>query len=210
MSGARTTTRIPAPGERRKRLPPKLEAVLARLCERLGPLTKTKAVKLPYLVDVVTRHALGRRITEGTHQTWDYGVVTREAYRFFTHGSGKPWFKIEPHHFSEGGVLISLDHGPPPPLDDDEREIVDHVSERYGQMDAGQLGALTKALNTDLDGSVWGSNHDAEVGEDAYARLADGWLTLYEALPRLDLTDERLWGEPIDDIDEYLKGALGA
>ena len=31
---------------------PKLSAVLARLCERLGPLFSTQAVKLPYLVDV--------------------------------------------------------------------------------------------------------------------------------------------------------------
>jgi len=191
-------------------LPPKLEAVLARLCERLGPMTKTRAVKLPYLVDVVARHTLGRRITEGTHQTWDYGVVTREAYRFFTHESGEPLFKVDPHPFSEGGVLISLGQAPSPSLEGEEREIVDHVADLYGQMDAGQLGTLTKALNTELEASAWGSNHDAEVGEDAYARLADGWQALYERLPRLDLTDESQWGEPIEDVEGYLKSALSA
>ncbi len=180
-----------------------------RLCERLGPITKTKAVKLPYLVDVVARHTLERRITEGTHQTWDYGVVTREAYRFFTHDSGGPLFKIEPHHYSEGGVLISLGRASRlPTLEDEEREIVDHVAEIYGEMDAAQLGALTKALNTELEASAWGSNHAAEVGEDAYARLADGWQALYEKLPRMELTDESQWGEPIEDVDGYLKDAL--
>ncbi len=178
-------------------MPPKLEAVLARLCERLGPMTKTKAVKLPYLVDVVARHTLGRRITEGTHQTWDYGVVTREVYRFFTHESAEPLFKVEPHHFSEGGILISLGEAPPPTLEDEERDIVDHVAELYGELDAGQLGNLTKALNTELEAGAWGSTHGAEVGEDAYARLAAGWQALYERLPRLDLTDESQWGEPI-------------
>ncbi len=171
-------------------------------------MTKTKAVKLPYLVDVVARHTLGRPITEGTHQTWDYGVVTREAYRFFTHESGEPLFKVEPHHYSEGGVLIALDQAPAPCLEEEEREIVDHVAQLYGEMDAGQLGTLTKALNTELEASAWGSNHDAEVGEDAYARLADGWQALYERLPRLDLTDESQWGEPIEDVDRYLKDAL--
>jgi len=195
---------------RRTSLPPKLEAVLARLCERLGPMTKTKAVKLPYLVDVVARHTLGRRITEGTHQTWDYGVVTREAYRFFTHESGEPLFKVEPHPYSEGGVLISLGQASLPPLGEEEEEIVDHVADLFGEMDAVQLGTLTKALNTELEASAWGSNHDAEVGEDAYARLADGWQALYARLPQLDFTDERQWGEPIEDVDGYLKGVLSA
>ena len=154
-------------------MPPKLEAVLACLCERLGPMTKTKAVKLPYLVDVVARHTLGRRITEGTHQTWDYGVVTREAYRFFTHESGEPLFKVEPHPYSEGGVLISLDQAPPS-LEDEEREIVDYVAETYGEMDAGQLGALTKALNTEIEASAWG-----EPIEDVDAYLKDA-LSVYE------------------------------
>lgn len=206
MGRTRQLSKNPVRGPRTS-LPPKLEAVLARLCERLGPMTKTKAVKLPYLVDVVARHALGRRITEGTHQTWDYGVVTREAYRFFTLETGKPLFKVEPHHYSEGGVLISLNQ-PPPSMEEEEREIVDHVAELYGEMDAGQLGILTKALNTELEAGAWGSNHEAEVGEDAYARLADGWQALYERLPRLDLTDESQWGEPIEDVDGYLKDAL--
>ncbi len=200
-------TRSTSAGHRTS-LPPKLEAVLARLCERLGPMTKTKAVKLPYLVDVVARHTLGHRITEGTHQTWDYGVVTREAYRFFTHESAEPLFRVVPHHFSEGGILISLDQAPPPTLADEEREIVDHVAELYGDLDAGQLGSLTKALNTELEASAWGSNHDAEVGEDAYARLADEWQALYERLPRLDLADESQWGEPIEDVERYLKDTL--
>jgi hypothetical protein len=138
---SKTSPLTKAPSERRTTsLPPRLEAVLARLCKRLGPMTKTKAVKLPYLVDVVARHA--------------------------------------------------------------------HVAEHYGEMDAGKLGTLTKALNTELEASAWGSNHDAGVGEDAYARLADGWQALYEKLPHLDLTDESQWGEPIEDVDEYLKAAL--
>ena len=45
-------------------LPDKLKAVLARLCEQLGPITRTKAVKLPYLVDVVANQVLGHAILQ--------------------------------------------------------------------------------------------------------------------------------------------------
>ncbi len=188
-------------------LPPKLEAVLARLCEKLGPIGKTKAVKLPYLVDVVARHALGRRITEGTHQTWDYGVVTSEAFWFF-HGDGGPLFKIIPGSVP-GNWLISLLRPAPAVLDGQEEEVVDHVAELYGRMGANRLGTLTKALNTDLEASDWGANRIAETGEDAYARLATGWQSLYEKLQQIDLSDPSQWGPPIDDVDEHLRAMLG-
>ena len=59
-------------------LPPKLEAVLIRL-GRAATLNVTQAVKLPYLMDVIAVHVLGRRITEASHKTWDKGIVTNEA-----------------------------------------------------------------------------------------------------------------------------------
>jgi uncharacterized phage-associated protein len=52
---------------------------------------------VPYLVDVVASHLLGHRITEGTHETWDYGVVTREVYRAVTHEDVSPDFVVEAH-----------------------------------------------------------------------------------------------------------------
>ena len=61
---------------------PRMTAVLARLCEQLGPLFKTQAVKLPYLVDVVAKSVLGHTIANGTYQAWEHGVVAREVYRF--------------------------------------------------------------------------------------------------------------------------------
>ncbi len=194
---------------RDQHLPPKLEAVLARLCEQLGPLTKTKAVKLPYLVDVVAQHALGRRITEGTHQTWDYGVVTREVYRFITHGKGSSLFKIKPHNYSEGGLQIDLDRDNAAELADFEREVVDHVADCYGDMDAQSLGLLTKSLNVELDVSAWGSNHEATVDEDAYVRLSDSWQSLYKKLPALDFSGMDRWTQ-VSDPDECLRGLLGA
>jgi predicted transcriptional regulator len=51
--------------------------------------------------------------------------------------------------------------------------------------------------------------HHAQVGEDDYARLAEEWPDLYEKLQSLDLTDESQWGEPIEDVQAYLKNALG-
>lgn len=191
-------------------LPTKLEAVLARLCEDLGPITKTKAVKLPYLVDVVAQHTLGRRITEGTHQTWDYGVVTRELFIFITHRSGKPLFSFEPHRFSESGVQIELHGTNTTCLHEEEEAVVDAVAEVYGQMDAARLGLLTKSLNIELDESDWGSNREAAVDEDAYARLSESWQALCSRMPNFDLSDRKNWGEPINGRKDYLLSAVDA
>jgi uncharacterized phage-associated protein len=198
------------PNPREPYLSPKLEAVLARLCERLGTMTKTKAVKLPYLVDVVASQEIGHRITEGNHQTWDYGVVTREVFSFITHNrSAQGLFSIEPHDYSEGGQRIRLRAQNSVPLSREEEAIVDAVADRYGRLDAESLGKLTKRINTHLDPEAWGSNHMAAVDEDAYARLAAGWQAFCELLPELDFTDESLWGDAIDDPRGYLRRALG-
>ena len=92
-----------------ERLSRRLESVVARLCEKLGPMTTTRAVKLPYLVDVEAAHYLGHRITDGTHETWDHGVVTSEVWSFIQNGGDVHGpFEISPHSFSEGGKQISL------------------------------------------------------------------------------------------------------
>jgi uncharacterized phage-associated protein len=190
-------------------LEPKLEAVLARLCQRLGPLMKTNAVKLPYLVDVVSTHALGRRITEATHQTWDHGVVAREVYVFITHGKGGRRFAVEAHSYSEGGQLIRLQGDPPSILTPEEEEVVDYVAELYGHLSPTSLGYLTKSLNPEVGEEAWGSNQEPDVSEDAYAHLSASWQTLWNELPVLNLGDESQWGELIEDADEYVAKALG-
>ena len=95
-------------------------------------------------------------------------------------------------------------------LEDDERAIVDAVAELYGQMDAGRLGMLTKSLNVELGEGDWGSNQDAAVDEDAYARLSEGWQTLCGQLPNYDLANRDNWGEPINGKRNYLLTATDA
>jgi uncharacterized phage-associated protein len=190
-------------------LPFKLKAVLARLCERLGPITKTKAVKLPYLVDVVGNHLLGHRITEGTHETWDYGVVTREVYRAITHEDVSPDFVVEAHNFSEGGQLVKPGTASSSSLDEKEMRIVDEVARTFGRLDAGSLGFLTKALNTELSVDTWGSNQQASVNEDAFARLSKGWQSFARRLADLDLANRANWGDVIVDPSDYVQRALG-
>ena len=190
-------------------LEPKLQAVLEHLCHRLGPLMKTRAVKLPYLVDVVASQALGRRIAGGTYQTWEHGVVTREVFAFMTHTSGNPKLRVEDHDFSEGGKQVRIEGEPTQLLDEDELAIVDEVADEYGRMDAARLGMLTKALNTHLPQEVWGSNHAPSLDDDAYSRLADGWRAFFERLPALDFTDASKI-QPVGDPREHLRSALGA
>jgi len=192
-----------------KRLSPKLEAVLARLCQKLGPMTTTRAVKLPYLVDVVVAHVLGHPVTDGTHETWEHGVVTSEVWSYIQSGGDiQGPFDVSDHHFSEGGKQISLGGEPDDDLTPEEMDIVDLVADSYGRLDALSLGKLTKSLNTHLDRRVWGKNHKAAIDEDAYARLSEGYQAFCRRLQDLELRNEEDWGQPIEDPYEYLRQKL--
>jgi len=186
---------------------PQLEAVLARLCQKLGSLYKTQAVKLPYLVDVIAAAELGKRVTEATFETWKQGVVAREAWVGVTYPSPTGPFCVERPDFDEGWT-ITLKGAPPDRLTEDELRIVDLVAEKYGRMSAQDLGTLTKSLNPDVPRDRWGSNARPTINEDTYARLSEGWQSLWRKLPDLDLTDESQWGEPIEDPDEYFRAVF--
>jgi uncharacterized phage-associated protein len=180
------------------RLSPKLSAVLARLCERLGPLYTTQAVKLPYLVDVVANHVLGRSIAGGTYEAWEHGVVTREVFRFVKYEDPGPVFRIEQHAFSESGKRIALaGRASGAVLTAEEVGVVDLVAQEYGRLPVEQLGHLTKRLNTEIRPDGWGTNRRAAIDEDAYLRLSPGWQDLCERIATEDLDDRSRWSEPI-------------
>jgi uncharacterized phage-associated protein len=194
-------------------LNPRLAAVLARLCERLGPLFKTQAVKLPYLVDVVANHVLGHTIANGGYQAWEHGVVAREVYRFIgSEAEGSDLFTVQPHAYSEGGKKIAL--AKPPwldPLSPDEIAVVDAVADLYGSMPPETLGHLTKQMNTEIAPAEWGSNHPASLGEDAFLRLSPDWQRLCARINSENLDDRTRWGAPInDDPMGHLLRALNA
>jgi hypothetical protein len=178
-------------------LDPKLEAVLARLCERLGDLCKTQAVKLPYLVDVVASHALGRTITAAKHQTWKRGVVTKEAYVFMTYQQNDSVFAFS-NEWYELGKHLRLVGKPRISLSAEEQVIVDFVADEFGHLGYKQLGQLTKNMNTHLTTEDWGANTPAAVDEDSYARLSPGWQAFCRRLASIDLNDRSHW-VPIDD-----------
>ncbi|HYX25640.1 MAG TPA: Panacea domain-containing protein [Thermoanaerobaculia bacterium] len=198
--------------ETRRGMSPRLSAVLARFCQRLGPLFSTQAVKLPYLVDVVANHLLGHPIANGTYQTWEHGVVAKEVFRFIKHeASGDPVFRIEPHAYSESGKLISLAGDPEiiAILSPDELAVVDFIADEYGHVAPEQLGYLTKRLNTEIPPETWGTNASAAVNEEAFLRLSPEWQNLGERISEQDLTDRTKWSEPINsDPMAYFMRAL--
>jgi uncharacterized phage-associated protein len=181
---------------------PKLTAVMARLCQRLGPLFSTQAVKLPYLVDVVAQHILGQPIAKGTYQTWEHGVVAKEVFRFIKHGAAHDsLFSVEPHQYSESGKQIALAGAADlrPILTREECAIVDFVADEYGHIPPEQLGYLTKRLNTEMPPEAWGTNQAALVNEDAFLRLSPAWQSLCERISEEDLEDRSCWSEPINE-----------
>ncbi|HZF10241.1 MAG TPA: type II toxin-antitoxin system antitoxin SocA domain-containing protein [Thermoanaerobaculia bacterium] len=189
-------------------LDPKLTAVLARLCKRRGTLTKTQAAKLPYLVDVVAQHVLGRRITAASHQNWRWGVVAAEVWHSVKPGTGiQPFFSIVEMPYSEGSVQISLLKEPAKVLEPEEAEIVDFVADEFGALDYGKLGKLTKAMN--LEVTDWGSNTPAKIDEDAYIRLMGRWDTIFSRLELCNTEDESNWQELTGASVEELRKSLG-
>ncbi len=184
-------------GAKQPALEPKLAAVLARLCQRRGSLTKTQAAKLPYLVDVVAKHVLGKRITRASHENWRYGVVASEVWHFAKPGVRDP-FSIEELPYSEGRVLITLVREPTDDLSVEEQEIVDFIADEFGSLDFDDLGRLTKAMN--LEVASWGSNGAAKVDEEAYIRLAGRFDRVFKRLERCDSEDPKTWGELLRSI----------
>jgi uncharacterized phage-associated protein len=187
-----------------------MRAVLARLCERAGPLFTTQAVKLPYLVDVVAKKVLGRAIAEGTYQAWEHGVVAREVFRFLKHETATdPLFRVQPHGYSESGMRVSL-AGPAPAegeLSPEETAVVDFIADEYGPIPPEQLGHITKRLNTEIAPGKWGSNTRAAVDEEAFLRLSPEWQSLCERIGNEDLLNRALWSEPInsDPMAHFLR-----
>jgi uncharacterized phage-associated protein len=185
--------------------PSKLEAVLVRLCQG-RTISITQAVKLPYLVDVVAQHAIGRVIVGGTYEAWDYGVVTKEAWTMLRHDPPSSLaVEVHPYHESEFSVRST---GTATTLTKEELEIVDFVAEKYLALSSASLGRLTKEMNPQIMMECWGTNQKASTDEDAYFRLSDEWKQTKQSLTVHDFDDESKWGEPITDPVEYVRRTL--
>lgn len=185
----------------RSPLPPKLQAVLISLA-RDARLNVTQAVKLPYIVDVVATHVLGRPITEGTHQAWDKGVVTREMWHFLTKEEDSPIFHLEPVRFSEERKVV-IDTDEEPDLTAEEQAIVDFVRDEFSRIRAGELGRLTKLMNPDI--LSWGTtNRRTYPDEDAYERLSEDYQGMAEEAACLTLGRLRRHSVPVEDIRDAI------
>lgn len=158
-----------------------MEAVLARLVAESpnGELEKTQAVKLPYLVDVVAEHVLGRRITGGRYAPWAHGVVATEIYDLITSAryGGEPLestpFEVhEPRGFEDRQTIV-LTRGAPDLLTEEEAEVVDFVAAQYARLDSSPLGLLTKKMNPHI--RSWPSSRAVRVNEKAYEELPVGF-----------------------------------
>ncbi len=181
-----------------RKLPPKVEAVLIRLGKG-ATLNVTQAVKLPYIVDVVANHVLGRPITEGTHETWEKGVVTREVWHFLRKGKS-PICHLEPVPWSEEQKLVIDAEAEEPVLTPEEERIVDFVAQEFGKMRAGELGRLTKVMNPEI--SKWRSNKRADIGAKAAERLSEDYRAMAELAASWNLEKLRKESLPVADIED--------
>ena len=189
-----------------KDLAPKLESVLLRLCENVPEaLTITGAVKLPYLVDVIAVRVLGRTISGGSHEAWDHGVVTSEAWRHLRRqeGRGGP-FEVKEVPFSEEIRVRARGEVPAEStLTYEEQRIVDFVADEYAGLSATDLGRLTKSMNPEI--ARWGSNHRADISLNAYERMSPEYLDMAETVEGVTLDHLRRNARSISSPEQVLE-----
>lgn len=185
-----------------ERLPPKLEAVLVRLCRQAPrPLNITQAVKMPYLVDVLAAQVLGGAITEGHHQTWKLGVVTSEAWHYLHKCPPESPLRILPVPFSEE-LCVEADEKAAMDalLSEEECRIVDFVAGEFAFRQAWELGRMTKRMNPGV--TAWGANQCADTGPDAYERMSPDYLEMADFVDDVSLAQLRRESEPIASPEE--------
>lgn len=182
-------------------LAPQMETVLARLCELLGRLSKTQAVKLPYLVDVIAKHELGRPIARGRYQCWRHGVVAEDVFRNIDSSSA---FRTREERFSEYGMWIEAAK-PASRMKPEEESIIEYVANRFGKLDQNALGVLTKRMNTHIPIDKWGSNAKAEINETAYERMSQQWQQVCEELTKVDYARLDEGAVEINSDDDLLR-----
>lgn len=186
----------------RQRLPPKLEAVLIRLC-RDRSLNKTQAVKLPYLVDVVAMHVFGHPITEATHETWDFGVVASEVWHYLDCCPSSASIRLEPIQWSETGTKVVAEAQEPAGLlTAEEQAVVDFVKDNFASKTAKGLGELTKFMNPNA--SKWGSNELADLGLEAYDRMSPSYRSMVSRIASIKLEDLRRNSRPVRGIEDLI------
>jgi uncharacterized phage-associated protein len=183
-----------------QKLPPKLEAVVVRL-GKAASLNVTQAVKLPYLVDVAAMRALGHRITEGTHQAWDHGVVTKEVWHFLDKCEDSPLFHLEAVRWSEEKRVVIDAEEPASALAPEEQQVVDFVAREFAAIRAGSLGRMTKLMNPGI--STWGkSNYTADLGPEACDRMSADYLRMADQAASVTLDQLRSASSPVYDIED--------
>ncbi len=185
----------------KKSLPKKLEAVLLRLGSATQ-LNITQAVKLPYLVDVVAKQVLGRTITEGVHQAWDHGVVTRQVWHHLSRDGESLLFHLEPVPFSEEKKLVVNENSEDDVLTGDERAVVDIVAQEFSSMSATDLGRMTKIMNPEI--SSWGTDRQASIEAEAFDRMSDDYQAMAEQVATLTLDRLRRDYEPVTNIEDAI------
>jgi uncharacterized phage-associated protein len=192
---------------------PKQWAVLAELARQLKGLYRTQAVKLPYLVDLVSVGVFGHPITDAKYEAWEQGVVAPEIWKTLKHNDGgllfEPSDEADPHplYRLQTDKAEKLGVG----LTEEEREIVAYVAEEFGSMPQAELGQLTKHLNPDISdwGGSWSSSPSVEPDEDSYARLSQARRDFLKRLPTMDLDDQSKWEGPVEgDPEEYIRQRL--
>jgi hypothetical protein len=150
-------------------------------------------------VDVIAMHVLGRRITEGTHEAWDHGVVTSEMWHYLDKCEDSPVFHLEAVPWSEEKRVVIDIEDRASRLTPEELAVVDFVAEEFA-LRAGELGRLTKLMNPEV--SKWGSNRAADLGPDAYDRLSEDYQRMAALVASLTLDQLRRSSTPVEDIED--------
>lgn len=127
-------------------VPASRQAVIAYLLVRLQCLSKTKLMKLPYLADLEHTRRYGCPLSDGQYSRDHFGAVD---YAFLDTAANMSGVKTQPTvtWFGSKGMDYFAAADLADPADElsvRARAVLDEVIRRFGTVDAGSLGRLTK------------------------------------------------------------------
>ena len=113
--------------------------ILTRQKSKADTVTPMQLVKLTYIAHGMTLGLLGRALLDEQVEAWKYGPVVRSVYDAVSEYGSSPIETVVPHefYFAYEGFLNSQ-----------EKNIIDYVSDTYGNIPAFTLSDATHAEGT--------------------------------------------------------------
>lgn len=117
--------------------------VIRAILRKTGPILKTKLLKLLFLVDYYAIKKIGKQITDLDYKKYFYGPYDKNFELVLNKMYVEGLIHTEEHISSKGNVYYLIEPGPFETgkinLSNEEKEILDEVLQKYGEMTLNEV-----------------------------------------------------------------------